>query len=227
MERLAPTSAFEQLPTAIPPSAIQQPPSGEIVAAEEQPEFVLTTQQLKPAARVTRSRERIQQAQTILATEFTELDLMPVRCYSCGKVLQQLVIEQSLKSGQSLRETMDQLGYRRICCRSIIMASPSVVKLQKLLNSYEQTARALQNLTLAGTSGMVAQQFPIEPENIEGAHILESVPPSIPQQGGICFPQADETFLESGTIGPDAYEYFMRQLDPGGAGESGTEWSSS
>lgn len=217
MEELTSFSVFGQPPVNLPVQATQleQESVSEEIA-------IPPSIGLSPAATVLYNPERVVSTPTF-AGEFTELNLMPIRCYSCGKILNQLSIENSLHSGQRLSETMDQLNYRRICCRNIIMSSPSIVRLQKKLQSEQQAISAFRNLTLGTTSGMPTQQFLAGPERVSNIGIIESAPPGIPQQGGICFSQMNDGFTDPELAGPDAYEYYVRQLDPTGSAEAETE----
>ncbi len=47
--------------------------------------------------------------------------IIPVRCYSCGKPIAQLWEEFLAKTNnktQNVKETMDELGLDRYCCRA-------------------------------------------------------------------------------------------------------------
>jgi DNA-directed RNA polymerase subunit N (RpoN/RPB10) len=83
--------------------------------------------------------------------------LMPIRCYSCGKVFYQLAIEKMLKAGLPLDQVMDKLNYIRICCRMRILASPCIISLQKQLEQEENIKNELNNLSIYNTG-----QFPRE-----------------------------------------------------------------
>lgn len=137
--------------------------------------------------------------------EFSELALMPVRCYGCNKVFFQQRIEKALESGQSLAQVMDNLGYIRICCRSIIMSSPAIVHLMKIIGKEKEVTGLMQRLTLETTSGTA-----IGPEPPGGAQIIESAPSET--QVEICVPQVDESFLDPESQGLNPYEYYAKQL---------------
>lgn len=164
---------------------------------------------LVPAASVI-SQHQHEPSASRFVTEFAELDLMPIRCYSCGKILRQLAIEEGIQSGQTLRETMDQLTYRRLCCRSVIMSSPRIVKIQKRFAREEQARIAFSNLTAEMTSGMNVQNFAVGPERISNISILDEAPPGVPQQTGICFAQMSDSFMDPDVPTVDAYEYHTR-----------------
>ena len=111
-------------------------------------------------------------------SSYTELDLMPVRCTGCGKPIRQLAIEDSLSSGKSLRQTMDELNYKKICCREEIKSQPAVIKQLKQVEEYAKIARNLemQNLFLESTGEA--------PRTLRspGLVILDDVPPDFPEE---------------------------------------------
>lgn len=51
--------------------------------------------------------------------------IIPVRCFSCGKVVGSLweKYEQLLEDGKSKKEALDELKVERFCCRSTIMSN--------------------------------------------------------------------------------------------------------
>jgi len=150
---------------------------------------------------------------------FTELDLMPMSCYSCGKVMRQLAIEESLKTGRTLRETMDELNYQRICCRTLIMESPSLVRLQKTLQDHAQID--LTNLTLEATearlpgdlSGFFVGETLFEPT--DDLTVVDEAPPGaltdLGQVDQICFTGQGPSLLEP-TEHVNTFQFFMNQL---------------
>lgn len=160
-----------------------------------------------PSAKVV----RIGSAPSAPTKEFSNLDLLPVRCYSCGKVIFQSALEHSLETGQTLAETMNELGYMRICCRGLIMSAPAIVKLQKQLEREKYTMRALTSLTLEATSGMSVRQFPVQPERISSLNIIDEAPPGIPRQAGICFVPTGESYLPPDED-VDPFEVYMEQI---------------
>jgi DNA-directed RNA polymerase subunit N len=50
--------------------------------------------------------------------------IIPVRCFSCGKVIGGLyeTYTHLVEDGKNPREALDQLGVDRYCCRRIFMA---------------------------------------------------------------------------------------------------------
>jgi DNA-directed RNA polymerase subunit N len=55
--------------------------------------------------------------------------MMPVRCFSCGKVIGSLYepyIKQ-VQEGADPREVLDNLGLKRYCCRRVVVAHVSLI----------------------------------------------------------------------------------------------------
>lgn len=122
---------------------------------------------------------------------FTELDLMPIRC-TCGRVFKQILLEEGLKAGNKLAKVMDDLGYERICCRSKIIGSPAIVKLQKQIEKDLIDGDSKLNVNMTGTKSI----FQNGPEIM----IIEEGPETT-QQVETCFIDTNE---DSNSIG-DAY----------------------
>lgn len=108
-------------------------------------------------------------------SSFTELDLMPIRCFGCGRLMRQQAIESSLTSGKSLRQTLDELNYKRICCREQIQTQPSVNKRLKALEERSRIARNLElrNLQLDFTAEVPRSQ----PQTTSGLIIRDELAP--------------------------------------------------
>ena len=55
--------------------------------------------------------------------------LIPVRCYSCGKVIGHLWEEYKnmLNAKKSSKEALDDLGLKRWCCRRIILGHVELI----------------------------------------------------------------------------------------------------
>jgi len=60
--------------------------------------------------------------------------LIPVRCFSCGKVIGSVWFEylELIKLGFSEGEALDSLRIRRYCCRRMILTHVDII--EKLLN---------------------------------------------------------------------------------------------
>ncbi|MEM3342222.1 MAG: DNA-directed RNA polymerase subunit N [Thermoplasmata archaeon] len=55
--------------------------------------------------------------------------IVPVRCFSCGKVIGSLyeTFRMKVKQGQSPKEVLDELGLDRYCCRSIMISHVDLI----------------------------------------------------------------------------------------------------
>ena len=56
--------------------------------------------------------------------------LIPVRCFTCGKVVGQLWEEfkQRVADGEDKKKIMDELGLKRYCCRQLFMGHVDLIK---------------------------------------------------------------------------------------------------
>ena len=50
--------------------------------------------------------------------------IIPVRCFSCGKVIGSSWIsyQKKLEEGKSVKEALDELELKRFCCRGAMMS---------------------------------------------------------------------------------------------------------
>ena len=57
--------------------------------------------------------------------------IIPVRCFSCGKVVGHLWEEykKRVKSGENPKKVMDELGIERFCCRAIFLGQEDYIEL--------------------------------------------------------------------------------------------------
>ena len=55
--------------------------------------------------------------------------IVPVRCFSCGKLVGDKYEEfnSRVKAGEDPKLVLDSLGFKRYCCRSIIISSMDVI----------------------------------------------------------------------------------------------------
>lgn len=55
------------------------------------------------------------------------MDMIPVRCFSCGKVVDSLwePFIKLLKDGYTEKEALDYLKIDRYCCRRMIISQPT------------------------------------------------------------------------------------------------------
>lgn len=51
--------------------------------------------------------------------------IIPVRCFSCGKVLGSKweKFQKLIEEGKTVKEALDELGLERFCCRSAVMSN--------------------------------------------------------------------------------------------------------
>jgi DNA-directed RNA polymerase subunit N len=55
--------------------------------------------------------------------------IIPVRCFTCGKVIGQLHEEYSrrVKEGEEPAKVMDELGLKRYCCRRMFLTHVELI----------------------------------------------------------------------------------------------------
>ncbi len=55
--------------------------------------------------------------------------MIPVRCFSCGKVLADSYEEfqKRVEKGEKAEKVLDELGITRYCCRRIILAQADII----------------------------------------------------------------------------------------------------
>ena len=56
--------------------------------------------------------------------------IVPVRCFSCGKVIGHLWEDYSrrVEAGEDSGKVMDELGLKRYCCRQAFLGTVSLLK---------------------------------------------------------------------------------------------------
>ena len=56
--------------------------------------------------------------------------IIPVRCFSCGKVIGHLWEEykKRVESGEDSKKVLDDLGLTRYCCRRIFLTHKDLIK---------------------------------------------------------------------------------------------------
>lgn len=79
------------------------------------------------------------------------LQLMPIRCYNCGKPIRQLAIEKGIENGD-IMASLNDLGYERMCCRNVILSSPVAVELRKKVQKGAE--EFIKSMGLEETSGL-------------------------------------------------------------------------
>jgi len=132
---------------------------------------------------------------------FQELSTMPMVCYGCGLPMRHLSILNALHGGKTLREVMDELGYQRICCRKVIQAQPSLLKLQKQLANNQYIDQRLAALTLESTAPNYRATT-----HVGGLQIIDEAPP---MEMPLFFSDGGQFGIDGGDIDP--FEYFVNQ----------------
>lgn len=205
---------------------------GEEYAGEEFEEFEPTEQRITT---VQTSRNVVTSAQEKLEefpATFTELALMPMACYSCGKIVRQLAIEDALRSGKTIAQVMNEMRYQRLCCRNTVTTAPSIIKLQKEL---EQASRFdIEQLGLEETDIGTVSSFGlggfIRPMNegelslIEEGNqqlvIVDEAPtgtitgPGTP--GAFSFTGQGESLVQIEPVAESSYDIFMAEINDDG-----------
>ena len=56
--------------------------------------------------------------------------IIPVRCFSCGKVVGHLWEEfvKRVDAGEDAKEVLDELGLERYCCRALFLGNVDLTK---------------------------------------------------------------------------------------------------
>jgi len=56
--------------------------------------------------------------------------IIPVRCFSCGKVVGHLYedFKKRVKAGKDPKKVLDELGVERYCCRSVFLGQVDLIK---------------------------------------------------------------------------------------------------
>ncbi len=60
-----------------------------------------------------------------------DLMIIPIRCFTCGKVLASLFEEYKKRvyiKGEDAKKVLDDLGIKRYCCRRTIISHPVFIK---------------------------------------------------------------------------------------------------
>lgn len=206
----------QRLPAAQPVPSVSPAPQEEKTETEIQ----VPGEAQQAAGVIRRGRQtRVPATEPNLAElTYSELDLMPMRCYGCGEVIRQIAIEDSLRAGRSLKETLDQLDYPLLCCRDLIRSQVSVLEIEKR-RAAEARIRATP-LNLAATAQ--PSTFSLGPQgSVSRLRVVDEAPPGT-TEAGISFPEpieggsgpiigSEESFLLEGASPGDAYQYFMMQ----------------
>ncbi len=67
--------------------------------------------------------------------------LVPVRCFTCGNVIADKYedFKKRIREGEDPKAVLDSLGYKRYCCRRMLLASVDMI--DQVLPYYEELAR--------------------------------------------------------------------------------------
>ena len=96
----------------------------DLLVIKNQPSFILSDETTDPLYQI------------------NEYSLLPVRCFTCGKLVSQDtdVITNSILHGYKIEHIMSALGYTRECCRRTIFTSAYVTRFidyyESLYNEY-------------------------------------------------------------------------------------------
>lgn len=70
--------------------------------------------------------------------------MMPVRCFTCGKVLGSVYEEYKKRvhqNGEDPKKVLDDLGITRYCCRKMLLSHPVVKKGEEVEELFDEAAR--------------------------------------------------------------------------------------
>jgi DNA-directed RNA polymerase subunit N len=72
--------------------------------------------------------------------------LIPVRCFSCGNLIADKFKEYQnrVKSGEDPKKVLDSFGFKRYCCRAMILTS--VETIHQVIPFYEAIRRREQEV---------------------------------------------------------------------------------
>jgi DNA-directed RNA polymerase subunit N len=70
--------------------------------------------------------------------------IIPIRCFTCGKVLGSLFEEYKQRvylNDEDPKQVLDELGVRRYCCRRTIVSHPVIIKKDGVDELLDESAR--------------------------------------------------------------------------------------
>lgn len=73
---------------------------------------------------------------------------LPVRCFSCGKVLKPFEKFVELKDESNQDVALDEMGYRRICCRRMYLGHNPQIEQDQLLYDMSRRGQCEQQLSV-------------------------------------------------------------------------------
>jgi DNA-directed RNA polymerase subunit N len=67
--------------------------------------------------------------------------IIPVRCFTCGRLIGDKWEEfaRRVKAGEEASEVLDDLGIKRYCCRSMLLAHVEII--DEVLRFYEEAEK--------------------------------------------------------------------------------------
>jgi DNA-directed RNA polymerase subunit N len=67
--------------------------------------------------------------------------IIPVRCFTCGKLIGDLWEEfaRRVKAGENATDVLDSLGIRRYCCRRMLLSHVDII--DEVLRFYEEAEK--------------------------------------------------------------------------------------
>ncbi|MEM3672804.1 MAG: DNA-directed RNA polymerase subunit N [Candidatus Bathyarchaeia archaeon] len=67
--------------------------------------------------------------------------IIPVRCFTCGKLIGDKWEEfaRRTKAGESASEVLDSLGFKRYCCRRMLLSHVEII--DEVLRFYEEAEK--------------------------------------------------------------------------------------
>lgn len=56
--------------------------------------------------------------------------IIPIRCFSCGKVIAHLYekFKEKIEAGESVEKALNELGLKRYCCRQVFLGHIDLLK---------------------------------------------------------------------------------------------------
>lgn len=82
--------------------------------------------------------------ESVVRNRTGDIMIIPVRCFTCGKVLASLFEEYKKRvylEGEDAKKVLDELGVRRYCCRRTIISHPVYVKNNEVKEPLDEAAQ--------------------------------------------------------------------------------------
>jgi DNA-directed RNA polymerase subunit N len=70
--------------------------------------------------------------------------IMPIRCFTCGKVLGSIFEEYKKRvyqKGEDPEKVLDDLGVKRYCCRRMLLSHPVIKRGEEIGELMDESAR--------------------------------------------------------------------------------------